>query len=138
MSEWKTHTPDLDNLFSQYQCGLVAGQQLALRKDLGIFNHMGDPTGEVHLAGEIWQVLPGVKSDTVRWFRRPDGERHIWDDDTASIAEWFRIEGTYDANRVLAAISDRAPHVTLRPMPTDIDLGRVEGENRGVRLGRVG
>ena len=97
MSEWKLQTPDKDNLFSQYKCGLVAGQQVALRKELVIRNHMGEPTGDIHPAGEIWLVLPGLKSDPVLWFRRPDGERHTWDDDAACVAEWFRVVETNDA-----------------------------------------
>ena len=97
MSEFKLHTPDEENLFSQYKCGLIAGQRVALRKDLIVRNHKGEPTGMVNPAGEIWLVLPGLKSDPVLWFRRPDGERHTWDDDAASVAEWFQVVQPKDA-----------------------------------------
>ena len=97
MSEFEFHEPTKDNLFTEYKCGLLAGQRVALRKDLVIANHMGEPTGEVHPAGEVWQVLTGLKSDPVLWFRTPDDERHTWDDDPASVDEWFRVVQSNDA-----------------------------------------
>ena len=97
MSDWKLHTPDNDNLFSQYKCGLVAGQRVALRKDLIIHDHMNEPTGDSHPAGEIWWVLPGLKSDPVLWFLQPDGNRHTWDDDKTCVTEWFRVVDITDA-----------------------------------------
>lgn len=91
MSDWKLHFPTEDNLFQKYNCGLVAGQTVALRKELSIRDHQGNPTGKVHPKGETWVVLPGIKSDPVLWFRRPDGKRHTWDDDVESVQEWFEV-----------------------------------------------
>ena len=89
MPEFNLHTPSEDNTFTRYQCGLIAGQKVALRKDLVVLDHAGSPTGEVHPAGEVWDVLAGVRSDPVVWFRQPNGDRHTWDDDAESISEWF-------------------------------------------------
>jgi hypothetical protein len=49
----------------------------------------GIPTGTVHQAGEEWIVLTGITTDPVLWFRQADGERCTWDDDAASVDEWF-------------------------------------------------
>ncbi|WP_153557821.1 hypothetical protein [Roseimaritima sediminicola] len=91
MSDWKLHAADEDNLFSQYKCGLVAGQRVMLRRELVCRDHTGEPSGEIHPAGEIWTVLPGLISDPVLWLRQPDGARHTWDDDVAQVAEWFQV-----------------------------------------------
>lgn len=90
-ADWKLHIPTKENSFLHYQCGLVAGQQVALRKDLIVRDHNGKPTGEVYPKGEIWTVLSGIKSDPVLWFRQADGERHTWDDDAAHVNEWFEV-----------------------------------------------
>jgi hypothetical protein len=84
-NQWKLiHNYDVTN----YQCGLKAGDWVRLRKDLHTARHDGTPTG-VYLAGEIWHVLSGASEDPgVVWFRRPDGNRHTWDDDP-SIFDWF-------------------------------------------------
>lgn len=91
MPEWKLHQPTPDNIFHRYKCGLEAGQRVVLRKDLVVRNHMGEPTGEVHRKGEIWDVLVGLRSDPVLRFRQPDNDLHFWDDDTDSINEWFEV-----------------------------------------------
>ena len=88
--KWKLHIPTDDNLFVEYKCGLKAGQRVALKKDLVVRDHLGMPT-ETIPKGEIWDVLPGMYSDPVLWFRTPNGERHTWDDDAAEVAEWFEI-----------------------------------------------
>jgi hypothetical protein len=88
MSEWKLHIPNRTNRISEYKCGLVAGQRVRLKKDI-IKSCRGVPTGKIYPAGEEWIVLPGIKTDPVLWFRQADGERHTWDDDKASIDEWF-------------------------------------------------
>ena len=88
MADWKLHTPTAENRITHYRCGLVAGERVRLKKDLPI-ECEGVPTGGVHRAGEEWTVLIGISSDPVLWFRRPDGDRHTWDDDSASVAEWF-------------------------------------------------
>jgi hypothetical protein len=75
MADWKSHEPTEDNVFTEYKCGLTAGQRVRLRKVLIVLDHLGNPTGGVHLEGEIWQVLPGLRSDPVLWFRKPDGNR---------------------------------------------------------------
>jgi hypothetical protein len=89
MSEWKLHISDESNRITQYKCGLVAGQRVRLKKDLAVTTFDGVPTGEVYRAGEEWVVLTGITSDPVLWFRQADGERHTWDDDAASVDEWF-------------------------------------------------
>ena len=91
MAEWKLHVPSEDNLFLNYKCGLVAGQRVALRKDLVICNHRDDPTGKIYPKGDVWLVLPGITSDPVLWFRQKDGNRHTWDDDFDSVQEWFEV-----------------------------------------------
>ena len=88
MSEWKLHILTEGNRITVYKCGLVAGQHVRLKKDLAITCE-GVATGRVHHAGEEWIVLTGITTDPVLWFRRPDGERHTWDDDSMSVNEWF-------------------------------------------------
>lgn len=66
----------------EYPCGLVAGDQLRLRRRLEVVDHRGRPTGQVHSAGEIWTVLVGASSEpTIVWLEQPDGEPHTWDDE---------------------------------------------------------
>jgi hypothetical protein len=94
MADWKLHIPTKDNVFHTYKCGLVAGQRVALKMDLVICDHQNQPTGKVHPKGEIWVVLPGIASDPVLWLRQADGERHTWDDDADSVAEWLELVET--------------------------------------------
>lgn len=76
----------------EYRCGLRAGDYVRLRRALVIRDWQGNPTGEVHAAGEIWRVLPGAAEDPVVFLLQPNGKRHTWDDDE-SIYEWFeRVE----------------------------------------------
>ena len=89
MSDFVLHVPNENNRILQYRCGLVADQIVTLKKDLVVQNLDGHPTGEVHPAGERWRVLPGLTTDPVLWFLRPDGERCTWDDDPQSVDEWF-------------------------------------------------
>ncbi len=88
MSEWKLHIPADDNRINHYKCGLVAGQHVRLKKDI-VVTCGGVPTGTVHRAGAEWIVLPGTTTDPVLWLRQPDGDRCTWDDDAASVDEWF-------------------------------------------------
>ncbi|MBI5684173.1 MAG: hypothetical protein HZC54_03745 [Verrucomicrobia bacterium] len=65
---------------------------MRLRKDLLICDHKGRPTGQTHLAGEVWTVLPdscSAKHDL--WLRQADGRLHTWDDTVESVAEWFEV-----------------------------------------------
>jgi hypothetical protein len=89
MSERKLHIPTKRNRTRHYKCGLVVGQRVRLKKDIVVKNYYGVPTGVVHRAGDEWTVLNGITTDPVLWFRRPDGERCTWDDDAASVEEWF-------------------------------------------------
>ena len=89
MSKWNVHVPTEANRILSYQCGLEAGQMVALRKDLVIRDHKGNHTGIVHPKGERWRVLPGITSDPVLWFLPPDGRECTWDDESASVNEWF-------------------------------------------------
>jgi len=78
----------------QYQCGLRAGEYVRLRRDLPLYDWVGRATGNVYSAGLVWRVLPGAAEDPgVVFLLRPDGERHVWDDEQA-IFEWFERVGT--------------------------------------------
>ena len=77
---------------TEYKCGLKAGDQVRLKKDLVIRDHRNRPTGIVHRKGEVWTVLRGSNVGRIDvWFRQPDGDSHTWDDNTASIEEWFEV-----------------------------------------------
>jgi hypothetical protein len=67
---------------TDYQCGARAGDRVRLQHDISIQDHTGKPTGEVHLAGEIWLVLRGAAEEpVVVWLRQANGETHTWSDD---------------------------------------------------------
>lgn len=91
MSEWKLHVGTKRNRLTRYRCGLEPGQRVRLKKDLVVTRGDGIATGKVHRQGEEWVVLVGITTDPVLWFRQPDGERCTWDDDLASVTEWFEI-----------------------------------------------
>jgi hypothetical protein len=96
----------------EYRCGLKAGDSVRLKRDIHLIDHLGNRTGDVLRAGEIWGILPGATEDPgVVWLRQPDGERHTWDDDP-SIFEWFEkidsIEGN-DGIRQTPAPSPQPP-----------------------------
>ncbi|MCW5552841.1 MAG: hypothetical protein KIS67_11865 [Verrucomicrobiae bacterium] len=74
-----------------YACGLVAGQMVRLLKDVVARDTVGQETGTVFRAGEIWEVVSGSdEPPIVVWLRRSDGERQTWDD-TPSIYDYFEI-----------------------------------------------
>lgn len=98
MDEWKLHLPSESNRIREYRCGLVAGQRVALKKNLVTLDHRGESTGTVNPAGEIWEVLVGITSDPVLWFRCPDGNRHTWDDDASEVDEWFQVIEELESN----------------------------------------
>lgn len=80
-----------------YRCGLRAGDRVALRQDLVMHDHRGNPNGKVYPAGEVWLVLHGSKDDPgVLWFRQADGRRHTWDDDPA-VFDMFEVVHRADA-----------------------------------------
>ncbi|HLH55689.1 MAG TPA: hypothetical protein VKY92_18965 [Verrucomicrobiae bacterium] len=94
MSEWKLHVETELNRLTRYRCGLEAGQRVRLKKDLVVTRGDGIATGKVRRQGEEWVVLAGITTDPVLWFRQPGqpgGERCTWDDDLASMTEWFEI-----------------------------------------------
>lgn len=75
-----------------YGCGLRPGDRVRLRKDLVIRDHLNRPTGEVHVKGEVWTVLPdccGLHHDL--WLEQPDGSPHTWDDSKDTVREWFDL-----------------------------------------------
>ncbi len=80
-----------------YLCGVKAGDRVSLRRDLVIRDHLGNPTGKTHPAGEIWTVLSGSKHDPgILWFRQADGDRHTWDDEP-EVFNWFdKVENATD------------------------------------------
>ncbi len=74
----------------QYANGLKRGNRVRLLKELVIRYYSGQPTGEVHGAGEVWTVLSGVEDEPdVVWLRDPNGDSHTWDLD--DFFEWFQI-----------------------------------------------
>jgi hypothetical protein len=76
---------------SKYKCGLKAGDFVRLKKDVVVRNHKNRPTGKIHHAGEIWDVVKGSKEKPiVVWLRQPDGKLHTWDDNN-SIFDWFEL-----------------------------------------------
>jgi hypothetical protein len=83
--KWKLVT---DFPVTKYRCGVVAGDEVRLRKELVVRDHRGKTVG-VHRAGEIWIVLSGSAEPPVDvWLGRPDGERHTWTDDD-DFWNWF-------------------------------------------------
>ncbi len=78
---------------TKYKCGLKAGDQVRLKKDLVGFDHKNRPTGEVDPKGQVWTVLRGsiVDGYVDVWFRKADGELTSWNDNRESIATWFEL-----------------------------------------------
>jgi hypothetical protein len=74
-----------------YKCGLRAGNQVRLKKEIVVRDHKGKPTGTVHRKGEVWLVLRGAKEKpVVVWLRQPNGQTYLSDDDK-SIFETFEL-----------------------------------------------
>lgn len=72
-----------------YRRGARAGEPVRLRRELAIRDHLGNLTGKVYPAGEIWTVLRGTAEEPkVLWLRQPDGAKHTWDD-TDDFWNWF-------------------------------------------------
>ncbi len=87
--KWRLIT---DYSITNYRCGLRAGDQVRLKKDLIEMDYNNKPTGEIRSKGEIWTVIPGADDGRVDvWFLQSNGERRTWDDDRSSIDEWFEI-----------------------------------------------
>ena len=71
-----------DYPITNYKCGACAGDRVRLRSEIVIYDEAGTPTGDVHLAGEIWSVLCGAAEEpVVVWLQQADGETHTWSDD---------------------------------------------------------
>jgi hypothetical protein len=71
-----------DYSVQNYRCGLKAGDQVRLRKDIRLRDRRGHFTGNRYRSGEVWTVLPGsIEEPNIVWFRQTNGERHTWDDD---------------------------------------------------------
>lgn len=95
---------------TKYKCGLKAGERVRLKKDL-IVTCRNRPTGDVHRKGEVWSVLRGSKEGRIDvWFRQPDGQSHTWDDDAASIGEWFEL---IDESKKVRTRKSKLPRVPL-------------------------
>jgi hypothetical protein len=86
--------------------GLGIDQQGSERRD-----HRDRLTGDVHRKGEVWTVLKGSKEGRIDvWFRQPDGKSHTWDDDAASIDEWFeRLEDRKNVRTRKSTVRLRRP-----------------------------
>lgn len=83
--EWKLVT---DYSISVYQCGLHAGDQIELRKDLSVTQ--ADRVMNVIRAGEVYVVLKGTAdAPGVVWMRDSAGARMTWDDDS-KIFDFFK------------------------------------------------
>jgi len=77
----------------RYQCGLKAGGTVRLKRDIVVKNSQGGPSGKIHRAGEVWQVLPGAKSEPIIvWLLQADGQHHTWDDDESIFDTFERVE----------------------------------------------
>ena len=73
-----------------YECGLRAGQIVALRRDLVNTDSDGS-TGEVRRKGERHRVLHGSPHDPgIVWLLKPDGRGCTWDD-VPEIFDWFEV-----------------------------------------------
>ena len=73
----------------KYRCGLRAGQQVRLKKDLPLLDSAGNVTGNAIVGGTVWTVLPGAVEDPeALWLEQPDGKVHSWSDDE-SVFELF-------------------------------------------------
>ncbi len=77
-----------------YRCGLAPGDQLRLKKDLVVRDHLNRPNGKVHSAGEVWAVTADACENSAGdlWLRQSDGELHTWSDDD-SVFEFFERIG---------------------------------------------
>ena len=79
--EYRAVDPD-DHTLNEYPCGVRAGDRLALKKNLELQDHAGNPRGEVIPAGSIWIVLAGLPAEpNVVWLQEPSGLSHTWDED---------------------------------------------------------
>ena len=66
----------------EYPCGVAAGDELVLVRDLSIEDSEGLETGDACRAGEVWTVLVGSFAEpNVVWLRQANGELHTWDGD---------------------------------------------------------
>jgi tetratricopeptide (TPR) repeat protein len=76
---------------TRYKCGLKAGDQVRLKKNLTVTGYKNRPTGEVHPKGEICTVLRGsiFDGEVELWVRLLDGKETGWEDKRESISEWF-------------------------------------------------
>ena len=75
----------------RYRCGLRAGDNLKVKKDLVVTQgEEGRPTGEVHRRGEIWEVCRGTRG--IVWLRQPNGEMATWDDDESIFTDFKKVE----------------------------------------------
>jgi len=80
----------VDYPVKKYACGLVAGQRVRLRENIEV-KELNGTIVEIIQAGEIWEVIPGSdEPPVVVWLRRPDGQRHTWDD-SASFFDTFDV-----------------------------------------------
>jgi hypothetical protein len=92
---------------TEYRCGARAGDQVRLRSEVIPQDHTGAPTGEVHPAGEIWDVLPGAEEEpVVVWLRQPDGETHTWSDDE-DFLRTFQILPRQPSNQAMQRTAGR-------------------------------
>lgn len=76
---------------ASYRCGLRAGDVLALRKDLPVTDPGGKVVCVLRPADGTWLVLPTSREDPVVRLEEPGGDVHTWDDDAASVEEWFEV-----------------------------------------------
>lgn len=75
-----------------FDCGLVAGDQVRVTRDIIERDAKGNPTGDVMVKGEIHAVLIGSSDDpTALPLRKPGGELHMWDDNESVWESFARV-----------------------------------------------
>jgi len=85
-----------EHTLETYPSGLRADSLVRLKSDLQILDHLGQPTGELHCAGKIWTVLPGLPHEPeVVWLREAGGDLHTWSD--SDFLESFEVIDSGDA-----------------------------------------
>ena len=73
-----------------YRCGLKAGDNLLVKKDIVVTQgEERRPTREVQRRGEIWEVCRGTEG--IVWLRQPNGEMHTWDDDESIFKNFEKV-----------------------------------------------
>jgi hypothetical protein len=49
-----------DYSLEQYSCGLSAGTELSIKREIRVSDHTGKETEKIYPEGKVWTALPGV------------------------------------------------------------------------------